>query len=106
MWLMKHAQGDHEIDQADVNDVPIGQLLGNEVCVDGQVELHSYGHHDMQHFILGVRVAWATDYSSTEVDPHRLLSTYAQHAIKVRAAILKLGGPEDVKVGMYMCPSD
>jgi hypothetical protein len=108
-WLLKHAVRDPEDGEEwepNVCDVPVDRLLGNEVGVKGQAALHTYGYHDMRHYIIGVRVAWAIDFTSAEVSPVELAEGYQGWHAKAREALDKLGAPDTAKIGMYLCPSD
>lgn len=105
-WLMRHAPGwgDDGVDQGDLYEVPVDKLLDNNTFGE-RVELHAYGYTDMQHFILGIRVAWATDYQSEEIHPMELSERYKEWVTKVRDSLKTLGAPDDVRIGMYLCPA-
>ncbi len=82
----------------------VDKALGNTFGTPGQVEMHSYGYHDLPHFILGIKVASAIDYSSTRIDAEKLAYDLPATRSMVRSALRRLGAPSDVEIGVYVCP--
>lgn len=109
-WLLKLAPpaptGGDDYEEPSMYDIgeAIEKLLGNEFGKPDQVELHSYGYHDLPHHVLGIRVAHAGDYTSASVDLEKVAYDLPTSRSRVRAVLRQLGAPPDVEIGVHLCP--